>query len=97
VIAWDEHYHGIRVLLKYVKECHGNRNTSAAIQGLVNDARVIHVPQFLAVVSFMCTRHNEHLSSNRKKRFETGPRLGEEALSPEDRTKLFWPGITRDL
>jgi hypothetical protein len=44
VITWDEDHHGIRVTLQYMKECHGNRDTSAAIQGLRNDTRIVHVP-----------------------------------------------------
>src|SRR5258707_4547408 len=31
-----------------------------------------------------------------KERFEARPRLGEKALSTEDRAKLFWPRVARD-
>ena len=97
VIAWDQDHYGIRGPLKNVKERHGYRHAGTAIEGLGNNARVIHVAQFLTVVSFVCTRHDEHLFMNREKRFETGPCLGEKALFPEDGTKLFWPGVASDL
>jgi hypothetical protein len=44
VITRDEDHHRIRVTLQYMKERHGNRDASAAIQRLRDDTRVVHVP-----------------------------------------------------
>jgi hypothetical protein len=62
VIAWDEDYDGIRVTLQYMKERHGGRHAGTAIQRLRDDTRAVHVPQFLAVLSFVCACHDEQFS-----------------------------------
>nr|WP_245632530.1 hypothetical protein [Edaphobacter aggregans] len=40
----DEDHYRIRVTLQYMKKCYGSRDTSTAIQGLRDDARVVHIP-----------------------------------------------------
>jgi hypothetical protein len=42
--TWDQDHYGIRVPMHYMKERHGNRHTSAAIQWLRYSARVVHIP-----------------------------------------------------
>ena len=96
MIARDEDHHGIRVPLQYMKKSHANRNTSAAVEGLRDDARVVDVPQFFAIVEFVGLCHDEQLSVNLKERFEARSRLGKKTLFTDDRAKLLWPRIACD-
>jgi hypothetical protein len=80
-----------------MKERYSDGDTSTAIQWLRYDLRLVQVPQFLAVVLFVCTRHDKHLSIDTKQRFEPNPCLSEEAPSTKKGTKLFRPGVARDL
>jgi len=93
VIAWKEGHNGARITLQNLDECKRHSGTRAAVHGLRDDARIIYVPQFLAVIRLVRTRYDEDLPVQGKERFQAPPCLSEKTPFLEDGTKLLWPGV----